>query len=146
MLDTYLTYIQESTNLKVMYHGSHIQNMKVLDPKTNISKHEKTKAKWIYAMNERSLCSAFTFPWTDDMGIQFGGINGVYTLKVPKHHMTLLDKPCSIYEVDSANFIKAKTGMKHEYVSSKKVKVLKETKYKTAKQCILSTDIRIKVI
>ncbi len=152
ILENYLQYIQESIKPNILYHGSSFQNLKIIDPEHNISKHDmEAKTKWIYAGDTKLIASAFTFFWYDDMGIHFGGsgtspTNKVWTFKIPKKLIPLMNKPCSIYTVSGKDFIEAESGLKGEFITTKKIKVLKEDKYRSSKECMLKHNIKIKVI
>ncbi len=143
--------IKSTQTPNILYHASHIQGLKVLDPKYNISNISGSKNKiWLYAGISEKMVSAFTFPWTDNLGIQYGSIgwnsnDPVYTMTIPKKHLPLLNNPCSIYTVNSDNFVEAKGGLEGEYRTKKNVKVLKETKFKSAKECMKYYGIKIKV-
>ncbi len=151
MINKYLQYLNESINPKILFHGSNKQGLKELNPLYNKSNIYDTKGKWLYAAISKTIASAFTFLWIDPMGIKFGAShwhsgNPLYTMQIPKKHLPLLNNPCSIYEISSQGFEEAKGGLKGEFRTSKKVKVLREYKYKTSKECMLENNVKIEVI
>jgi len=129
-----------------LYHASSQQNLKSLDPSRNTSKHTAGFRAVTYASDDKTFVSAFTFPWIDPMGIKFGRVNmGAWTLTIPKKHLPLMDKPCSIYEVPAKDFTKV-PGTMPEYTSDVEVPVLKETKYTSARKCMEAHGVVIKEI
>lgn len=141
-------YLNEKDENGILYHGSRIQGLKILNTNYNISNIDMNdKRKWIYAATNKTVASAFTFFWYNDMGIKFGRVNnGPWTFEIPKKLLPLIQNPCSIYIVSSDGFIKAEGGLMEEYRTNKSVKVLEEEKYKSSKECMLKNDVRIKVI
>ena len=145
MIDTYLNYLQESELIQYLYHGSHIQGLKILSPKFNTSRPMNHKGNYVYAAENKKIASGFTFSWTDADGIKYGGMNDILEIQIPKRLIKLIKKPCSLYKVDSSSFIKANTGFK-EYISKKDVKVLDEEKYRSAEECMKKNGLKIKII
>ena len=57
-----------------------------------------------------------------------------------------MNKPCSIYEVSGKGFTNPGSSLSGEYRINKKVRILKEEKYKSAKDCMIKNNVKIKVI
>jgi len=137
-------------NIKILYHASHLQNLKEIKNDFNITNNgDDYGKKWIYAGNKQQIVCAFTFPWNDGMGIQFGSKNWnsgkpKYIIKIPKKHTNLISHQCSIYTIPIDGFKEVKGGLKGEYRSNKtNVKVIDEVKFKTAKQCMEKFNVEI---
>ena len=131
---------------KKLYHASRVQSLKELDPNENVNQHRDIPKKAVYASDDKKFAAAFCFPWSNPMGINYGSVDGgPYTLTIPKRHMRLLDKPCSIYEVSSDSF-KRVSGKIPEYISHKKVEILKETRYSSARECLKKCGVPLRVI
>jgi hypothetical protein len=138
-----IQYLFESIRL---YHCSYQQNLKQLDPTKVESSHIPDKTPSVYATNDKSYASGFCFPYSDDMGIVFGSVNkGPWTLKIPRRHLHLLNKPCSMYEVSPSTFKNLNISVP-EFISYSKVKVLDELKFRTGKECMGHYDTVIIVI
>ncbi len=104
-----------------------------------MTSHKKSpKANLIYAADNPQVASFFTFNWDDNMGIKLKEDeykSDKWTLFVPKRLKNLLNKPCSIYEVDTKPF--KKTGGEFpEYISSSPVGVISENKFKSTMEAI----------
>ena len=139
-----VSYLFESLKL---YHCSYLQNLKFLDPTKVESTHDKDRKPSIYATNDKSYAAGFCFKWNDSMGIDYGNDNnGPWTLWIPRKHLHLLNNPCSMYEIDSSTFKKIPNISVPEFVGYSKVKVLKETKFRTGKECMKYYDTVIEVI
>lgn len=137
-----LSLLFESVKL---FHCSHIQNLKVLDPTKVESVHINKKQPSVYASNDKSYAAGFSFPYNNSLGIEFGRINnGLWTLEIPSEHLNLLNKPCSMYEVDPSTFKKLPIKLP-EFISYSEVKVLDETKFKSTKDCMEQFNVVIKI-
>jgi len=138
-----VSFLFESVRL---YHCSYLQNLKVLDPSKVESTHDKNKRSSIYASNDKSYASGFCFSWNEKMGIDFGNTNnGPWELSIPRKYLHLLNKPCSMYEVDSSTFKNLNVSVP-EFISYSKVRVINEIKFRTGKECMGHYDTIIKVI
>jgi hypothetical protein len=128
-----------------LFHCSYLQNLKELNPIKVESVHINEKRPSVYASNDKSYASGFSFPWNDSLGIEFGRINnGPWTLEIPSKHLNLLDNPCSMYEIDPSTFKKLDINVP-EFISYSKVRVISEVKFKTAKDCMNHFNVVIKV-
>ena len=101
------------------------------------------------------MASAFGFQWNDRMGIKFGSISNSpdkpdhknYTLEIPKKHVHLIMKPCSMYTLDNSTFYIVPGNFKGEYRSQQKIiNILSEKKFKSCKKCMEYYKVKVKVI
>ena len=137
-------HLRKVKSSNILYHGSSKQGMTVLDPSFNLLKHDITaKENFLYAATTKKIASAFTFFWYDAMGIKFEGINNVYTMRIPSKLLHLIKKPCSIYTISREGFTLPNSKFKGEMITTKRVKVLDEEKYKTAEECMIRNGIKI---
>jgi len=146
-LNQILEYVD---NPKYLYHGSSIQNLKVLGPDSAVTSHDyfesnKKVIPRVYAGDTKLIASAFTFQWNDSMGVEFGTWNGVTKFKIPKKHYHLLKNKCSIYTVSGENFIKPPPGigLRGEYYSINNVIILKEEKFNSCLDAMKSQNLPI---
>ena len=150
MIDPITELILESERPNVLYHGSSKQNMKNIKASKGESTHDKGSKARVYAADTKIIASAFTFTWIDSMGITFGSYGNdrktaKHILEIPKKHLHLIKKPCSLYTVSSEAFIPAVGGMRGEYYSTKNIKILNEVKYKTAELCMKNNGVILRV-
>jgi len=143
-LKSILEYVDQP---KYLYHGSDIQNLKILKPKNN-STHDKSKINRVYVADTKQIASAFTFRWDDSTGIKCGWVGNdskLITLEIPKNFLYLLDKPCSIYTV-SPKFFTRSTGGFEEYYTTQQINVVSEEQFNSSKEAIEKYKCRIKII
>jgi len=124
------------------FHGSPIQNLKILDLKKD-SVRFKTQSPNVFLTDDVSYASCFTFAWSNDEGFELGSVNNSpWQLQVPKKYKDRLKKPCSIYTVENGSYKQIKSAPM-EYVSKHPVKILKEEKYKTALEAMMKNGVKV---
>lgn len=143
-----LSRVDSRPKQDVLYHGSSIQGLTQLDPNRGISTSHKGDTNRVYAASEKYIAVAFSFQWTNSMGISFGSINDEsYILSVPEKHRKLLNSPCSIYTVKSSRFKQdLTTEMSVEYYSKDVVDVISEEKFSSVIQAAKKHNLTIKWI
>jgi len=130
----------------ILYHASPDQNLKYIDPKKTESFHNKDRSLEVYATNDKSYASAFSFNWNEDIGFVFGQVNrGPWELKVPPKYAQRLNHPCSLYVVDTKGF-KNMNMSTPEYSSRIRVKVISEEKYPTALMCMRKNGVKVSIL
>jgi len=141
------SYLLEIQTPKILYHASQHQGLKYLEAKYTQSTHLKTLSPAIYATDDKSYAAGFCFNWNSNEGFSYGSENfGQWELQIPKRYKHKLDIPCSIYEISSNGFKKVYGVSTPEFESRSTVKVLKEEKYKTARECLEQNNVKIVII
>jgi hypothetical protein len=131
----------------ILYHASPDQNLKYLDPNKQQSGVDGSRKKEVYASDDKSYASGFSFNWDSSQGFRYGrnGDNEPWELKVPPKYSQRLNKPCSIYTVETKGFRDLNLSTP-EYASTQKVKVLSEEKYPTAVACMRENGVKISIL
>jgi len=151
VVEAYLNTLQtlhEAKQPLVMYHASSHQNLKSIKIKDAEKQSQRGLKRLIWGTPDREYASMFCIPATSSLGFKKGIYAGDKhrTFEVPKKYKSWLNRPCSIYEVNPTPFKKEAGRKTPDWISNKDVKVLKEVKYKTAKECLLDNNVKIKII
>jgi len=147
-----LNYVLEYIdNPKYLYHGSSIQNLKILGPESAITSHDYSKVgkliKRLYATDEKKIAAAFTFRWSDSTGIKFGWYDSPENseLGVPKHLLHLLENKCSIYTISPEYFTRSSNSFE-EYYTTQQIKVISEEKFNTTRDALIKYKCGLKIL
>ena len=145
VVESYLLEIQTS---KKMYHASQHQNLKMITIKEAEKNSSRALKGHVWGSTDKSYCSTFCIPRSSKLGFRSGIYKGdkQRTIEVPKQYEHWLKRPCSIYEVDSTPFVREQNRTTEDWISDQDVKVLKEYKYRTARECLEQNNIRVQII
>ncbi len=89
--------------MNYLYHGSTIQNLKVLEPRKRFTPGEDFQEAVIYATPVPAYAAAHAFPWSSDEGFDLE-TNDNIELIVPSSRKERLGIPISIYKVSADSF------------------------------------------
>ena len=132
----------------ILYHASSIQNLKEISAKGTTQ--NKKIGLGIYATNDKTYASAFSFAWKDSDRISVGQTNnGPWIMHIPLSFKPILAKKvCSIYTVSIKNFHDMSTQVRTpEWFSSHyDVPVLGEEKYRSVLDCFKQNNLQVKWI
>jgi hypothetical protein len=130
-----------------LYHASPKQNLKILDPRKQISGVHKERKKEIYASNDKSYAAGFCFNWNSSEGFTYGKQRkeDPWHLKIPMKYIRRLQKPCSIYVVEDKTFRNLNISTP-EWVSKEKVRVISEEKYRSALLCLRQNGVKVSIL
>ena len=131
-----------------LYHASPNQGLKLIDPSKTESTHLKVMKAYVYGTDDKSYSAGFSFNWSSRDGFKYGqdGPEDPWLLQIPRKYINKLKLPCSIYELDTKGFKKLPNATTPEYYNVNIVRVLKEEKYRTVKDCLDSNEVKIKII
>ena len=116
--------LKEST--KVLYHGSVIQNLKIIEPGM-LSTPDQKNIPRVFAADKKIIAIMFLYKHGIPLGM--GSVNNEWYIKEKSPNAFDAYKiPGSIYTVKKDSFTKLDSGF-DEYVSYEPVEVLKEDKY-----------------
>lgn len=129
----------ESLNNDILYHGSSVQNLKILKPE-KITFNNVKDVKRICATDSIKYAPTFTFKLKDGNQLDALGRSTYYswreftsssnTLLIPKKYQSILTTaPCSIYILSKKDF--SYNAKYNEFESFKSVEVIKEFKFKS---------------
>ena len=140
-------WIKESSSEadpKILYYGSNIQDLKIINPEITGLKHltNYSKTKIIYASDNKSFAAAFIVGKTPFSIYSADGVH--WTVELNKKYLDVLQKPCSIYTIPSDNFVRLKV-ITPEWISLKEAPVLKEEKYISGFLCFQSNNLILKI-
>lgn len=124
-----------------LYHGSFKQDLKMICPRKNSSIHP-SDSSYVYATNDISYAVCFTVG-NIKIKVESWG-KGPWHLTLSKKDSSILNQPCSVYSVGPKSFESVDSSTP-EFRSIKSVKVLKEIKYATVKECLKQHDIVLKI-
>ena len=115
---------------EVLFHGSTVQNLKLLKPVKRYTPDGKIDYEAIYATPLPAYAAVHAFPWGSNEGFDLDVINGIVEFVVPIEHKTRLNVPVSIYTIslDGFEFTKEEI-VGYTWHSVKEVKVIKEEVY-----------------
>ena len=142
------SYLNEIQSPQKMYHASPHQNLKAIKIREAEKQSQRGLKNLIWGTPDKEYAAMFCIPATSSLGFRKGIYKGDKhrTFEIPKKYISWLKRPCSIYEVDPKNF-KREAGRKTpDWISNKDVKILNETKYKTAKECLKNNNVKIRII
>jgi len=144
-MNPYQIVCESLKSQSILYHGSPIQNLKVLESKKK-SFRFKTDSPRIFLSDEIDYASAFTWEWKNNDGIELGNINnGPWIIEIPiRFKKKIIASPCSIYVVKNTSDIKQIKGQKSEYVSMNPLKVYKELKFKNPLEAMDQNGLEVK--
>lgn len=144
----FLTRLEARPTERTLYFGSSTQNLHRLAPRLPATSHSQyiEKRPTLYATDDKSYASAFTFPWSEREGFEFGkfGRRGHYILKVPYRFLSRLEEPCSIYTV-TGHYSRLPIAPP-EYVTHDSVRIVKEEQYSTVSECMKKNGVLVHVI
>ena len=124
----------------ILYHGSNIQNLKVLKSSYNTNKHIETNKHFIYLSPDKQFASCFCVSWNNGTARQ-GYFDGVLYF-APKESVDLY-APASIYIVDvdenKLDFIN-----NHMCIyKGNRLNIKDEIKYKTGMDALKEMNVNI---
>lgn len=120
-----------------LYHGSTVQNLKVLEPRKRYTPAGKIEYSAIYATPLLPYAIAHSFPWSSDEGVGLDIIKDNISISIPKAIKDRLKVPISVYKISSENFELTKeeeTG--YTWHSTKPAQVLEEIKYESVEEAL----------
>ncbi len=120
-----------------LYHGSAVQNLKVLEPRKRYTPAGKIEYSAIYATPLLPYAIAHSFPWSSDEGVGLDIVKDNISISIPKAIKDRLKVPISVYKISSENFELTKeeeTG--YTWHSTKPVQVLEEIKYESVEEAL----------
>jgi len=163
LLSEYLYYIYEQNKDITLYHGSSKQGLKVIEPKRSESDDIKYSPR-VWASERKQFAAVFSLPWrlmylkgvnckskkiTDMMDCE------TWDIEINRRNIWDFHQPCSIYYVKASNWFRPKISAFKSIFSDKyranalpehytfgKVRVIKEEKYKTVKECYKKNKIK----
>ncbi len=118
-----------------LYHGSHIQGLKVISPKE--SGHG---TPYVYAVSELAFAAIFSVPVRNSLIAAWGRLEGIpYFCEKKDSAFNLFyeGKKSSIYTVDSKDFFHREGTWRDEFVSEVEVPILEEIKIDNVKEYLL---------
>ena len=143
-MNEYLKFLTEGLAPQEFYHSSPTQGLKYLDPKLTKSTHLKTNKPYVYVTDDIGYAAGFCFDWSSNEGFRFGDNNdGNWVLEIPRKHISRLKTPCSMYIIRGDKFRRVYGMPTPEYYTSSKVKIFKEIKYKTARDCLNAYNVEV---
>lgn len=130
----------------VMFHASHTQGLKKLDPKRSVTSPGGDYDGLVYVTPEICYAAGFCIPFSDREGFAYGQRPNIdhkfYYMRVPKKFADRLEQPASIYLVENKNIRHAGHSLP-EYISDKQCKVVEELRFKTARECMETYGVEI---
>jgi len=142
-------YLLEIQIPPILYHSSSKQGLKYLDPAETQSTHLKHLKNYVYASDEKSYSAAFCFEWHSVEGFKYGKEDKTspnWVLQIPKRFEERLKQKCSLYYVSSKGFKKVYGATTPEFVSKEKVEIIKEERYKSARDCLEKNNVEVVII
>jgi hypothetical protein len=141
-------YLMEISTTKKMYHASPHQNLKIIKIREAEKQSQRGLKGKIWGTPDKEYAAMFCIPATSSLGFRKGKYAGDKhrTFEIPKKYLSWLNRKCSIYEVDPKSFKPEKGRKTPDWISESDVKVLKETKYQSARECLEKNNVIIKVI
>lgn len=130
-----------------LYHGSNIQDLKILEPRKRYTPAGKIEYSAIYATPLLPYAMAHSFPWSSDDGVGLDIIKDNISISIPKSLRERLTVPISIYKISSENFELTKeeeTG--YTWHSTKPAEVLEEIKYASVEEALKDVGAEIEYI
>ena len=116
--------------MKYLYHGSIIQNIKILEPRKRYTPQGKIDYPAIYATPLPAYAAAHSFPWSTDEGFGLDVDEHGVGLSIPKNLRERLQVPISIYKLSSEGFEHTKEELTGQtWHKTNPVEVIEEVKY-----------------
>lgn len=116
--------------MEYLYHGSVVQNIKILEPRKRHTPSATIDFSAIYATPLPAYAVTHSFPWTSDEGFDVNVTNGKVEMIVPKEYRERLQVPISIYKVFATDFVHTKDEESgYTWHATCSVPVLEEAKY-----------------
>lgn len=132
-----MTKIPKSVKL---YHGSPTQGLKYLEPRAESINSTLGRKEYVFATDIISFAACYGSFWHDDIARQ-GSWDNWKTVTMGLSDKVEMDKPCSIYELENdGSFMRINS---HEMISSNKVKIKREIKYKTYRDMLKDNNVEI---
>jgi hypothetical protein len=132
-------YPKASKSIK-LYHGSTKQGLKYISPRSINIKKELGKKDLVFASDTKDFAACFCGNWNDSIARQ-GSWDGWNTVTIGISDKVDMDKPCSLYELENDG--EFEQVARKEFVSDHKVKVLKETQYKSYREALRANGIEV---
>ena len=123
--------------MEYLYHGSIIQNLKILKPRKRYTPAGKIDFAAIYATKLPAYAACHSFPWSSKEGIDLNIIGNKISLEIPSKFKDRLKTPISIYKISSKDFEHTKeesTGL--TWHSKKQTPIIEEVKYASVKEAL----------
>lgn len=132
-----MTKVPKSVKL---YHGSPTQGLKYLEPRAESINSTLGRKEYVFATDIISFAACYGSFWHDDIARQ-GSWDNWKTVTMGLSDKVEMDKPCSIYELENdGSFMRINS---HEMISSNKVKIKREIKYKTYRDMLKDNNVEI---
>jgi len=129
-----------------LYHSSAVQNLTTLEPRKRHTPYDKMSAS-IYATPSAAFAATHSFPWTSDEGIDLNVHGDHIVLTLPENMRPRLQVPVSIYKMSADGFVhtvKESTG--YTWHTDKPVEILKEVRYSTVEEAIVSNGGEVRYV
>jgi hypothetical protein len=123
--------------MNYFYHGSTIQNLKVLEPRHRYVPVDEITYEAIYATIVPAFAAAHSFPWSSGEGFILNTTDRKIKMTVPVKFRDRLSVPVSIYKISVEGFEKTleeSTGL--TWHTKNPVVVIEEVKYPSAENAI----------
>ena len=126
--------------MKYVYHGSNKSNLKTIKP--NISTHMK---KWVYATPSKAVATIFLSDKGSDLYYYLAGSGTkespiILVERKAGMFKEIFNVSGTIYELDSKNFLKNKTGWSLEVISENEEKVIDKYNIRNVYQELIKLD------
>lgn len=144
--DKHNPYKKNASNANLYYHAGKNQDIKELKVNYAKTSHNKNFVPKIYASSDVGFAAGFSFDWEKADIKLYRKKDSSWIIEIPKEVEPNLAKPASMYFVEPATFKKAYGVTTPEVVSEKDVKIVKEIKYKTARECLVQNGVDIKIV
>ncbi|MCM1197244.1 MAG: NUDIX domain-containing protein, partial [Roseburia sp.] len=132
-----LTKVPKSVKL---YHGSPTQGLKYLEPRAESVNDKLGRNEYVFASDNIRFAACYGSFWHDDIARQ-GSWDNWKSVTMGLSDKVEMDKPCSIYELENdGSFLRLNTN---EVISTNKIKIKKEIKYKTYRDMLKDNNVEI---
>lgn len=125
--------------MKVLYHGSAIQNLTKIKPKE--AGHNKS---YVYAVSELAFAAIFSVEKRNSLVAKWGrddkGLPFFCEKTKGSFDLFYKNKKSSIYVLDSARFFQEENMWSEEYISKQEELVIKEIKIEDVKEYLLNLE------
>jgi len=125
--------------MEKLYHGSHVQALKKINPKE--SRYNK---QYVYAVSELAFALLFSVPVRNSFIASWGRLKDSIPYFCEKRlgafDLFYSDKQCSIYVLDAKDFFQKENLWREEYISEHTEKVVEEIKVADVKEYLLDLE------
>jgi hypothetical protein len=90
--------------MEFLYHGSVIQDIKLVEPKKRFTPAGAIDYSAIYASPSPAFAICHSFPWSSDEGIDIETKDDRIRLLIPSQLRGRLNTPVSLYKIPAAGF------------------------------------------